>query len=497
MIKSMGQCFSMRRGAISAAMFSIISGCYSPETPAPEMVDILIENVSVIDAKDGMRVAQSVSIKGSQILSVTDFDPQTARDATIVIDGSGQFLIPGLWDEHVHVTFDPDIDYSTFFPLAMGHGVTSLRDTGGHLDRLAPARETADSDPLAPDLYVSGPLIDGPLRVYAGQTPFHPDISVGVSSESQAEDMVDQLADAGVDFVKAYEMLSPTVFSALVARAHERGLPVAGHAPLSMTAFEAASVGTDDMQHLRNLELACAPDAASMLSERLTIIEENDAPHPAILRTNIHRAQRTRAVGSLVETSCDDLIAHLAENNVAQTPTLAASRFLTHGLYGDPAYTASFSLLPEPTRSQWPERSARFSRPSEDEAVLAHDAWMQDMVASLSKSGVPIIAGTDAPIGFLTPGASLHRELQLLVEAGLTPLQALEAATLAPAAFFGIEDQQGLIRADMRADLVLLRSNPLIDISNSTSVESVIKDGRLIERETLDQLLATHADELP
>ena len=480
----------IRTARLSVLLLALALGaCGTHESPQSLRVDTIIENVTVIDAAEGVRANMDVALHDGKIARVSAHGAHTLPDTVTRIEATGKYLIPGLWDAHVHLTYTEGLDHTTFFPLAIAHGVTSLRDTGGHLDKLAPARAAAKTDPLAPDLYISGPLIDGALRVYAGQSPFNPDISVGAATAADAERIVDELAAAGVDFVKAYEMLSEDAFKALAARADSHGLPVAAHVPLSMTAGDAARAGADDMQHLRNLEFSCASDIATLLAERLDMLAENDADHPGLLRQNIHAAQRPVTIADLQPEACNEIIATLAEHKVFQTPTLTVSRFATHGMYSDETYTASFDYVPEEVGNGWKERHLRYADPSTDEIILQFDDWFQSMLPRLAEAGVPILAGTDAPIVFLTPGASLHQELFLLVEAGLTPLQALEAATSAPATFFGIENETGSIRAGLTADLVLLTADPLEDIRNIAKIEMVIKDGELITRRTLDALL--------
>ncbi|MEM9570455.1 MAG: amidohydrolase family protein [Pseudomonadota bacterium] len=462
--------------------------------PEQDPFDVVIENVTVIDAIDGSRAHQDVVIDDGEIISVHTHDPEGQVAAKLSIDGHGKFLIPGLWDAHVHLTYLDGLDHTVFFPLSIAHGVTSLRDTGGHIDQLATARATAASDPMAPDLYVSGPLIDGPLRVYAGQTPFNPDISVGVASAEEARAMVDALVDAEVDFIKAYEMLSEPTFKALVSYATERGLPVSAHVPLSMTSQDAAKSGVGDMQHLRNLELSCGPDPERLSEARRQMLAANDAPEPAALRRKIHGAQRGLAIASMREGSCEQLISTLATSGVAQTPTLTISRFQTHGLYGDADYRASFDLIPKSIGEGWKQRSLQFASPTRDSAALAYDDWLTALIPRLVEGGVSIMAGTDAPIGFLIPGASLHQELYLLVETGMSPLQAIGAATIEPARFFGLESEMGTIAEGRVANLVLLGADPLADIRNIETIEIVFKRGRAIDRVAIEQLLRNVQD---
>lgn len=455
---------------------------------------LVITNVTVIDAVSGVREAQDVTISAGRIVGVVPVGGILPDDAR-TIDGTGKFLIPGLWDAHVHVAYDEAIDYRTFFPLSLAHGITYLRDTGGHLDRLAPAIEAA-KNPRSPDVWFSGPLIDGAERVYDGSSPFYPDISVSAATVDDAVAIVDAHAAAGASFIKAYEMLAPDVFSAVVKRAGEHGLKVAAHVPLSMAVDQVVNSGAADLQHLRNLEFACAQDPEVLQSERQDMLvadllnEDGEQLTAAARRIAIHQAQRTRALEAQSENGCTSMVTALARAGVAQTPTLTIATFFTRRLFADPAWRATFKLMPESVRAGWETRSKRLIDRAASDDEVAHVDWIKSMLPQLAAAGVPIIAGTDAPIAYLTPGASLHEELNMLVDAGLTPMQALAAATVEPARFLGLEGEMGAIGSDYRADVVLLNANPLEDISNTLAIEAVIKGGLLLERAELDVLMA-------
>lgn len=481
--------------AVIAGVCLSVAGCADKADEGQNY--LIIENATAIDAVHGVREQVDVIVVDDKIKAVgaeAASDLSAAqRSRAITIDATGKYVLPGLWDAHVHLTFTPGIDYRTFFPLSLAHGVTSLRDTGGHLEALAPAIAAADSDDITPDLYVSGPLLDGPLRVYDGGSPSFPDISIGVSSPAEAERIVDELAAAGVDLVKAYEMLSPEVFSAILARAESHGLPVAAHTPLSMSATQAAQAGASDMQHLRNLEFDCAEDPSGLLAVRREMLTANDAPSPGALRGAIHRSQRAAALGQQNEDACEALVATLAAAGGFQTPTLVIVRFLINRHFEKEAWRETYNLMPAEIAQGWRERSDRLSGFNADDLAIAHDNWIKDMIVRLQNGGVPIMAGTDAPIAFLTPGASLHEELALLVDAGLTPIDAIAAATHTPASFFGLEDELGAVYPGMNADLVLLHANPLDDIRHVAAIEAVVKSGHLLDRAALDALLTAPA----
>lgn len=475
------------RTFVAAALTACALHACSPADVSSTAVSI--ENITVIDAAKGAQPNMDVLYDGAKIIAVTAHSAG-ANGAGTTIDGTGKYLIPGLWDAHVHLAYTPGLDHTTFFPLSLAHGITSLRDTGGQLELLADARALAKSDPLTPNLFVAGPLVDGPLRVYDGRSASFPNLSVGASTPAEGRAIVDGLAAANVDLIKAYEMLPEDVFKAVVDQADSHGLPVAAHIPLSMTAEEAVAAGAADFQHLRNLEFSCAGIADDLHDERLVMLEENNAPHAGALRSKIHSAQRAKAIYAQDSAACNALITTLAANEVFQTPTLSVTRFFGHQLYAQPRWQETYKLIPPTIGAGWLERSLKLSNRAADADTLAYDAWVQTMVKRLSDAGVRIMAGTDAPIAFLTPGASLHEELAMLVEAGLTPLQALDAATLAPAQFFGLEDQMGLIAPGMQADIVILSANPLDDIRNTLSISAVIKSGEMIDRAALDTFLA-------
>lgn len=450
-----------------------------------------IENVTLIDGLHAPQSDMTIIIIDDKIHSVSKAPIGALKAETITkIDGAGKYLIPGLWDAHIHLTYTDGLDHTTFFPLSIAHGVTSLRDIGGHLDKLADARVLSAADDKQPNLYVSGPLIDGPEPVYAGQSAFNPNLAVGVGSIEEAEAQVDKLAAQGVDFLKAYEMLSPESFKAVITRAKTHGLKVAAHPPLSMTALEAAEAGASDFQHLRNLELACARNAGELQSERIKMLAANETADASKLRSAIHKAQRAKALANQSDENCDELIKTLAQNNVFQTPTFTINRFLTKPVFGNASFRETFKLVPPSIGKGWEVRSSRLLHNQADDAAKAFDDWAMSMIPRLNQAGVPIMAGTDAPIGFLTPGASLHEELVFLVEAGLSPQQALKAATYTPATFFGLEKTTGTIANGMTADLVLLNANPLDDIRNVAKIETVIKHGYIIDRAELDRLKA-------
>ena len=221
---------------------------------------IIIKHATLIDAANPVRENMTVVLQGDAIQSIAASSSVIidAQNDTIV-DATGKFLIPGLWDAHVHLTFIPELDYKTAYDLFLANGITSIRDTGAVLSKLQPAIDYANENPdKTPRLFYSGPLIDGSLRVYKGKEPGFPELSIGVDENTDSEAVVNALVEQGVTFLKTYEMLSAKTFLGLLAIAQQKNLRVTGHIPLSIDLMEAIDAGLGGMQHIRNLDLACA-----------------------------------------------------------------------------------------------------------------------------------------------------------------------------------------------------------------------------------------------
>ena len=465
------------------AMFTV---CSRGETSAQET--LVVQNVSAIDAVNGLRRGVNVVIRGNRIHAVTPDPALTATEDATTIDGTGKYLIPGLWDAHVHLSYDPEIT-PVMLPLFLGNGVTSIRDTGGQLQLVLPWRDKARKDPRnSPRVMLAGPLLDGKPTVYDGSSRTNPGLGVGAGTVEEAERLVDEFAAAGVDLIKAYEMLSPQAFKAVIHRAHVRGLQVTGHVPLSMDVISASNAGLRSMEHLRNLEMSCSSESEQLLDIRRRLLKDGADELGRVLRERIHRAQRIRAVNTQDAAMRERVIKALAENGTWQIPTLT---ILTDQRFHMRAHwPETIQHLPAPVRQRWSRDRARRVRSIRATSSRSpYSEWAFDMIGHLSRAGVGMMAGTDCPIALLTPGYSLHEELRLFVEAGLTPLQALETATLKPAQYFHLEGELGTIRKNMLADLILLDANPLDDIDNTRRIRAVVRDGKLHDRAALDRML--------
>ncbi len=477
----------MRNGILIVALLFLSVSCSEKKELFEEA--ICVSHVNVIDAENGLRENMTVIVKNDRILKIAHADSIQLSEENNIIDASGKFLIPGLWDAHVHFAYIEELAPS-MFELFLAYGITSVRDTGGKIDFVKKWKAAAEESPNgAPRVKIAGPLIDGMPNVYDGSIPTRPPLSVGAASVEEAVNIVDELVEQGVDLIKAYEMLDADQFRAVTARAKEKGLKVTGHVPLSMDVISASNAGLNSMEHLRNLELSTAGNAAALLAERKKVLDEEKNLPGGDLRSKIHELQRTSAYDNQDNEKIEQVLNVLAENDTWQIPTMALNTAFTRKPFLKPYWAESLELLPDEIGKSWSATIATFKDREINEASKKRSDWCMNMIERINKKGIKIMAGTDCPIFFLTPGLSLHEELIVLVEAGLTPFEALESATLNPAEYFDLQNELGLVKEGFIADLLLLEANPLKNIENTKRISSLFKNGKYYARADLDSMI--------
>ncbi len=468
----------MLRLILTLAALSLVACSDQPAAPATRggssvepVTGTAITNVTVIDAVAGVRENQTVVFDGDEIIAV---QPASADlNAANIIDGSGQYLIPGLWDFHVHLTYDDRLT-EVMPELFLSYGITSVRDTGGLMHEILPVVESMRADgAVAPRVFFAGPLLDGEFVVYNGVG--RPEIGVSVPTPEVARQQVTEMHEQGVNFIKVYEMVKPEVFDALVEIAGELELPVDSHVPLSMRARDAGA-RVSSIEHLRNIEMDCAADAEGLHVTRLDLLRNDGKMAGADLRAAMHTQQRLAAIANYDEAECDIVIAALQDT--VMVPTLRLNSFTLMPPWQRDDWEDALSRLPENVARDWTMQTERRRVLPLGDPMFAN--WSLFLTERMHDAGVPFGAGTDVPINLSVPGYSLHSELDMLVRSGLTPLEALESATLEPAKFFGLEDTMGSIAEGQVADMVLLDADPLDDINNTKSISRVISKGQPI-----------------
>lgn len=420
---------------------------------------IAIVNVTIIDGTDHPpRTNSTVIVQGTKIVAITGEREKPPKEAKIV-DGTGRFLIPGLWNNDLHgVAYD---DAKSHLSELVSYGITTARDMGAPLDDIVRLRDSIASGTLVgPRLFIAGPLMEGPVPV---QMP----LIVGLFSEKQARAEVKDLKQHNVDYVEVDTSLTPELYWAIADEAERQSLPLVGHIPATIAAGDVAKAKQSDVEHLGgrflNVLIACSSDEAYLNQVigktyddlLIAIKEKRPADEPQFKADFDERLLRT-----FDESKAQRLYRLYAQSGVAQTPTLYVLNTLWQSNQDD-------------------------QKLSEQDMQSGKRIYAKDLevVGEMKRAGVMILAGTDGP--YAQGGDALHNELKLLVEAGLTPLEALQAASRDAAKAMGVLKDVGTVEVGKTADLVLLDSDPLANISNTRKIEAVVLHGQLFLKEEL------------
>jgi imidazolonepropionase-like amidohydrolase len=441
------------------------------------LLPLVVTHVTVLDMTGAPpRPDATVVVRDGRIAAVGATGKVSLPRGASVVDGTGKFLIPGLWDMHVHIG-----DTARTLPLFVANGVTGVRNMGDRKEEVLRWRgEVAKGERLGPRIVACGPILDGPQ-------PVDPARAIAIHDAAEGRRAVADQAAQGADFIKVYEGLSRESYAAILDEAKKRHLPVVGHVPDAVTYEEASDAGQKSVEHLGPLLDTCSTATAEIARQKALPMPEGDfSSFPARI------AKRgTLALDTWSAEKCGRLFALLAKNGTWEVPTLVTKRARAYIDDIARANDPRLRFVPAAERESWsPERNffARYRTPE----YIAYEkrAYRKEleMVGAMHRAGVPVLAGTDLVLPFVFAGGSLHDELGLLVEAGLTPLEALQAATRDPARFLGLADT-GTIEPGKRADLVLLDADPLADIANTRKIAAVVLHGRLLKRPELDKLL--------
>jgi len=451
--------------------FCLVACAGGPARPVP--LTLAITNVNVVDVEAGSVVQdRTVVVEGDRITAILDGDaPRPARAQ--IVDGRGRYLIPGLWDMHVHLfRHDPRAsNEATWFPLFVANGVTGVREMFTNFEDLPILqgwRREFKAGRIAPRIPAAGQLIDGANPIRKG--------SLSAASPEQGRALVREIRHRGGDFVKVYTGLNRDTYLAIADEAKKSGLPFAGHVPTSMRVAEAAALGHKSQEHFGYVERDCSRSDRSI------------AEWEAVRAIRVGQYDRT-VLAEYDAQRCRALFDTLAANGSWMTVDLVVRASLLE----EPRWSESPNLrfIPAWIRAGWLAARPAGGRPAEQlERRRGREQLKARMTSGARAAGVPLLAGTDVGNPYLVPGFSLHENLELMVsEAGFSPAEALRTATINPARFLGLESSAGSIAAGKAADLVLLDRDPLQDIRNTTQIAAVVANGRYLDRAALDALL--------
>jgi hypothetical protein len=447
----------------------------------------VIHSVNVVDVISGTLLPhRDVTITAGKI---TDIQPSTDSNqkTTSTIEGAGLYLIPGLWDMHVHLRSNPTdpenrliIENAAVLELFLANGIIGIREMGGDLaDHVITWRdEIRDGKRLGPRILTAGRKLDGAKPAWPG--------SIAITTPDEAREAVRQIKQSGADFIKIYfAEVSPEILQAISDEAHGFGLKVTGHLPRNLTPFQAMATGIDGLEHQR----------AAILTEQNhhTLWEERAGRIKAAL-------PMTAVEGTSREIWLHDpgeakrLNEALAAKQFWITPTLLVENrvrveIAEREFDNDPRKRYFFPAI----WSSWDTKTGLRKPPSAESVAVFKRAvkLVSDRTLEMQKAGVPLLAGSDCGVAnnYVLPGWSLHEELQALVVAGLTPVEALRTATINPARWRGEAETEGSIEKGKRADLLLLRSNPLATIPATHEIEGVFLGGDFYPRNALEAML--------
>ena len=430
---------------------------------------LYITHIGVVDVIAGrVQPDMTVEIAGRTIASVKPAsDVRIRRDARIV-DGRGKYLIPGLWDMHVHLSWPPGAA-AISLPVLVANGVLGVRDMHSILPVIdSIRREVVSGKQIGPRLFIAGPALDGPNSYLP--------VARIVNTPEEARRAVHELKAGGVDFIKVYSSLPRDLYYAIAAEAKSEGIPFVGHVPYALTAAEASDAGQRSLEHLTEVDVGTSTDEAKIKAEELEAVAQKHGylPDAARLRATFDSAKAA------------SLFNRFRRNNTWQCPTLIVLQALgDRARVGQVTSDSLIVYIPKTLRKVWE------SMPADLNARMgALGEFHSTLIAPLNRAGVALLAGSDLANAYVYPGFGLHDELGLLVRAGLTPAEALRTATFNPARFLGLTDSLGVVAAGKVADLVVLDGNPLQNIANTRKIRAVIRSGELLDRRALDRFLS-------
>ena len=456
-----------------AFMLSVLITLLGVSTPASGAIPLAITDVTVVDVVTGRELPhRTVVVRGDRIAAVAPASRAVPRGVER-ISGRGQWLIPGLWDMHMHALTDHR--YTYFFPLLIAHGVTAVREMGSNLPPAEINRIRLD---IASGKLLGPHFAEATFRLLDGPGTKFPRNAAVLATPNEARSVVLNYRRQGADFAKPYNLLGRDTYRAVVNEARRLGQPIEGHIPFSIRAIDAARLGQRSFEHNFGVLLSVSRDEASL---RQLLLGGSES----------WGRIEAKAATSYDEAKAQLLFAEMRRHGVWSCPTISNVHMAIIAGQSPALSGAQYAYVPPWEARSWASFIDRQMTRNRTIAELRelHFATMQRLIREMHRANVGILAGTDSGAVGTVAGFSLHDELGELVQLGMPPVDALRSATILPARFTHKERTSGSITPGKRADLVLLAGDPLTDIGNTRRITAVMRAGHWFDRDALDRLM--------
>ncbi|MCK0177727.1 amidohydrolase family protein [Flavobacteriaceae bacterium S0862] len=439
--------------------------------------DLIIENGNVIDIVSGNISKQTIFINEGRIVKLANSDDKNTYNSEIVLDGTNKFILPGFWDNHVHFRGGDSLIQANkdFLKLFIMNGVTTVRDAGGDLTTSVMdwKQKINNKDLVGPNIFSAGPKIDGKNATWAG--------SLVVENNEDISIALDSLQALNVDFVKLYDSrISGELYLKTIQEATKRGLITSGHMPFSVTLNETLDVGIDGIEHLYYVLKGCSSNE----KEITEAIKNGEYGFWASMEKLIETYQ---------DSTAQKTFESLNNKNTFVVPTLHIGNVLSYLDEDNHENDAYLKLIPSGIIETYQGR-IRSSLNSSNQARQNRkelNTFFKNFAKSLSDADVKLLAGSDSGAfnSYTYPGISLHKELESMVNIGISNLKALQNSAYNGALFLKKESDYGSIGIGKISDLVMLNSNPLEDITNTRDINYVIKGNEVFNPEIMAMVI--------
>ncbi|PKD15894.1 amidohydrolase [Salegentibacter salinarum] len=447
-----------------------LSSCQSKDI---KNYDLVIYNARIVDVESESIIEnQAIFISEGEIVDVRKNIEKEQIVADWFFDAEGKFVMPGLWDNHVHFRGGDTLiqENKDLLPLFLAYGITTVRDAGGDITPsvLKWKDQIAKEELDGPTIFSSGPKLDGDQPAWPG--------SIKVSDSSDIVTALDSLEKLDVDYVKMYDgNLSAENYYGIIEAAEKRGLKTTGHMPMSADFMKAVSLGLDGAEHMYYPLKAGSPVADSLT------------------KLNLGYGMIEPLIDTYDAGLGDKVFAKMSKENVFVTPTLYIGKTLAEILEVDHQQDSLLNYIGPGIQKTYQGRieGAKRAKASGSEMREKMEEISNRMIEPMQNSGVKILAGSDCGAfnSYVYPGESLHGELNALAEAGLSNAQVLKSSMINGPKFLDLEDKYGSVEEGKIADLLLLEKNPFENLQHLNTITTVVKSGKVFNREDLRDML--------